>query len=72
MKDIKRWRITYDHKDGRSGTVEAETEIQKSGGFEYGNGKAGGITVGSGEPRIYDLRYEMNNPDMIDADGNLQ
>lgn len=21
---------------------------------------------------IYDLRYEMNNPDMIDADGNLQ
>lgn len=55
--EVKRWNVTYNHEDGRSGTVEAVTEIQKSGGFRYGNGKAGGLTI-DGYTTVYDLRYE--------------
>lgn len=54
--DVKRWRIEYAHADGRAGTVEAETEITKSGGFQYGNGKSGGLTI-NGYTTGYDLRY---------------
>ena len=56
MTETKKWRVEYDHKDGRSGVVEATTEIMKSGGFQYGNGKAGRMTV-EGFEQIYDLRY---------------
>jgi len=55
--DVKRWKIVYAHEDGRSGTVEAVTEIQKGGGFQYGNGLAGGLTI-DGYTTGYDLRYE--------------
>lgn len=55
-EEIKKWLIAYDHKDGRSGTVEATTEIHKSGGFDYGNGKSGGLTI-DGYTFGYDLRY---------------
>jgi hypothetical protein len=54
--EVKKWTVAYAHNDGRHGTVEATTEIQKSGGFQYGNGKAGGLTV-DGQTRGYDLRY---------------
>ena len=52
----KRWKVTYAHADGRSGVVECETEVQDSGCFQYGNGKAGGLTVGDFF-QGYDLRY---------------
>ena len=55
-KEVKKWRIEYSHKDGRSGTVEATTEIQQSGGFQYGNGKGGALKV-DGQIWGYDLRY---------------
>ena len=58
--DIKKWRVEYDHKDGRSGNIEATTEITKSGAFSYGNGKAGRLTVGNYE-RVYDLRYNTGD-----------
>lgn len=54
--EVKKWRVTYAHDDGRSGTVDATTEIQQSGGFQYGNGKAGALKV-DGQTRGYDLRY---------------
>lgn len=54
---MKTWKIEYDHKDGRKGTVIATTEIVKSDGFQYGNGKAGRLTVGSSTEQVYDLRY---------------
>ena len=56
MEDVKNWVVDYSHDDGRSGTVSVTTEIRKSGGFQYGNGKAGKITV-EGYERFYDLRY---------------
>lgn len=55
-KETKRWKVAYSHKDGRSGTVEVETEVGKSGAFQYGNGKYGVLTVGDFE-QGYDLRY---------------
>ena len=55
--DVKRWNVAYAHEDGRSGVVEVQTEVQDSGAFQYGNGKAGGLTV-DGYLRVYDLRYE--------------
>lgn len=54
--EVKKWKIAYDHHDGRSGTVEATTEIRKSGAFEYGNGKSGALIV-DGRLTGYDLRY---------------
>ncbi len=61
VTEIKRWSIKYDHHDGRKGTVEAVTEIKKSAGFNYGNGKCGALTV-DGCPFVgYDLRYCSGN-----------
>ena len=55
--EVKRWSVEYDHHDGRKGTVGVVTEIRKSAGFQYGNGKSGALTV-DGYPFIgYDLRY---------------
>lgn len=55
--EVKRWSVEYDHHDGRKGTVGVVTEIKKSAGFQYGNGKSGALTV-DGYPFIgYDLRY---------------
>ena len=55
--EVKNWMVEYDHKDGRSGVIHVTTEIKDSGAFQYGNQKAGAITIG-GESRYYDLRYE--------------
>ena len=55
-KDIKKWKVKYDHKDGRNGEVDAVTEILKSGTFEYGNGKVGKLII-NGVMQGYDLRY---------------
>lgn len=52
----KKWLVTYDHKDGRAGTVEIETEVADSGAFAYGNGKAG-VLRECGQTFGYDLRY---------------
>ena len=54
--ETKKWIVEYDHEDGRSGKVEVTTEIMKSGGFQYGNGKSGALIV-DGYPTGYDLRY---------------
>ena len=56
MREAKKWSIEYSHSDGRSGTVEAVTEISKSGAFEYGNGKCGTLEI-DGDLTSYDLRY---------------
>ena len=64
MTDVKRWNVQYDHKDGRSGVVEVVTEIKKSGGFSYGNGKGGALIV-DGYPHGYDLRYCSGNLHMV-------
>ena len=56
MSETKRWKIEYSHSDGRSGTIEATTEISKSGAFDYGNGKSGALII-SGYSNMYDLRY---------------
>lgn len=54
--EVKRWKVKYSHKDGRSGEVEAVTEVGASGAFQYGNGKAGALIV-DGYTNGYDLRY---------------
>ena len=54
--DVKKWVVEFSHKDGRNGKVEVTTEVVKSGGFRYGNGKSGALTV-AGYTNIYDLRY---------------
>lgn len=48
--------MEYSHEDGRSGSVRVITEIRKTGGFQYGNGKAGRLVV-EGYEAFYDLRY---------------
>lgn len=60
----KRWLVEYAHADGRQGKIEAITEIEKSGGFQYGNGKAGLLTVGDFS-QGYDLRYEKGDLHML-------
>ena len=55
--DKIRWMVTYDHKDGRKGTIEAQTEVFGNGASKYGNGKGGSITIEGNDPVIYDLRY---------------
>lgn len=55
-KDIKKWKVKYDHKDGRSGEVDVITKILKSGAFDYGNGKAGELIIND-VMQGYDLRY---------------
>lgn len=57
-KEIKKWNVEYNHRDGRKGTIEAITEIGDSQSFNYGNGKYGGLVVGDWE-QGYDLRYCM-------------
>lgn len=64
MKEVKRWVVTFDHMDGRKGTVEVVTEMYDSKAFQYGNMKSGKIIVGDGE-RYYDFRYIKGNPHMI-------
>lgn len=59
--EIKKWKVEYDHKDGRAGVVNVTTEIMDSGAFTYGNGKSGAITVNDGDPRFYDLRYNHDD-----------
>lgn len=54
--EIKNWNVQYSHSDGRSGSVKVITEIYQSGAFEYGNKKAGVLTV-DGRTITYDLRY---------------
>ena len=56
----KEWIVVYNHKDGRSGTVEVTTELFKSGGFQYGNGMGGCICIGDYESG-YDLRYNTGD-----------
>ena len=52
----KNWIVKYSHRDGRNGTIEATTEIEESGCFEYGNRKSGLLTVAT-FTQPYDLRY---------------
>lgn len=57
-REVKKWKVEYSHDDGRSGVVEATTQVGKSGAFEYGNQKAGTLKVdGDGYAQYYDLRY---------------
>lgn len=56
--EVKNWKVKYNHADGRKGTVNVTTEIGKSGGFQYGNGKCGLLTV-EDFSQGYDLRYCM-------------
>lgn len=55
-KEIKKWNVEYDHRDGRKGTVKATTEVGESKAFQYGNGKYGALTI-EGHKEGYDLRY---------------
>lgn len=59
-KEVKKWDVEYSHDDGRSGTVEVETEVRKSDCFSYGNGKSGGLTI-NGHTVYYDLRYNTGD-----------
>lgn len=54
--EIKKWSVTYDHEDGRSGEIEVKTEVGKSEAFQYGNHKYGVLTVKNFD-QGYDLRY---------------
>lgn len=62
--ETKQWSVEYDHEDGRKGTLQVTTEIMKSGGFQYGNRKAGRLTV-EGFEQIYDLRYNHGDLHMV-------
>ena len=62
MAETKKWRVDYDHKDGRHGTVEVSTEVGETGAFKYGNGKYGAI-ICDGFEQGYDLRYS-NSKDL--------
>ena len=55
-KDIKKWKVKYDHKDGRSREVDVITKIFYSGAFDYGN-QTGGELIVNGAVQGYDLRY---------------
>ena len=58
MDDIRNYEVTYDHKDGRAGTVKVKTTVADSDAFPYRNRKCGWIKVeGSNEDISYDLRY---------------
>ena len=56
MTEQKKWKVQYNHADGRHGTVEITTEVGESQAFKYGNGKYGAIIDGDFE-QSYDLRY---------------
>lgn len=59
MKKFKKWEVEYSHDDGRAGTINVTTEIAKSGGFQYGNGKSGMLKVDN-FTQYYDLRYNRD------------
>lgn len=59
-KETKRWKVEFDYKDGRKGTVEFITEVGESDGFRYGNGKYGALIDGNFE-QANDLRYVPAN-----------
>lgn len=63
--EVKKWKVEYDHKDGRSGVVDVTTEISDSGAFKYGNGKCGAIQINDGEQTVYDLRYNHGDLHMV-------
>ena len=56
MKEVKKWKVEYNHNNGRQGTTEAITEIMESGCFTYGNRKCGALIIRDYEYG-YDLRY---------------
>ncbi len=61
-KEIKKWDVEYDHKDGRKGRVEVTTEVHRSGAFDYGNNRGGVLTIMQPKgvdslEQAYDLRY---------------
>lgn len=58
--EVKRWRVEYNHRDGRNGSVEVKTEIADSGAFDYGNGKDGALFI-DGTMHTYDLRYNTED-----------
>lgn len=55
-EETKKWKIQFDHHDGRAGIVYATTTISKSKSFNYGNGLCG-ILVIDDFNWSYDLRY---------------
>ena len=59
--EFKSWEVTYDHKDGRSGTLKVETEVTEDKASKYGNGKSGCLRIGTTK-ELYDLRYEHGDP----------
>ena len=62
--EVKKWKVEYDHKDGRSGVVDVTTEIRDSAS-KYGNGKCGAIQINDGEQTVYDLRYNHGDLHMV-------
>lgn len=56
----KTWNVSYDHKDGRKGTVKVITEVERGKGSLYGNQKHGRLTVVTSSV-VYDLRYNKGN-----------
>ena len=57
MTEYKKWMVSYNHRDGRKGTVRVTTEVTDSKAFDYGNGKCGAIMFEDGYNEVYDLRY---------------
>lgn len=60
----KEWTVEYSHDDGRQGTVNVTTTIEKSKNATYGNGYAGLLQV-SETSQGYDLRYSKGDLHMI-------
>ena len=60
IKAIKKWKVKYDHKDGRSGEVDVITKIFYSRAFDYGNQKGGELII-NGVMQSYDLRYNKES-----------
>lgn len=68
-EEVKKWLVSYDHKDGRKGTVEVTTKIADSEAFNYGNRKCG-ILIEKGCDGVgYDLRYAKGNLHMVMIEG---
>ena len=57
----KKWKVVYSHDDGRSGTVEAVTELQKDESIMYGNKTYGSLSVNNERVNVYDLRYSRGD-----------
>lgn len=54
----KTWNVTYDHEDGRNGTIRVTTEVEKVDN-QYGNQKYGRMVV-ERFAQVYDLRYNKD------------